>query len=98
MSEDKHIDTLGKESVHGIKNSWLGVDWPTVKVEEPKSEPIPKPEVKVDKKKVRIFDRELAKSMATWLRKRDGITFDQAMEKIENDPSLYEELKNLKKW
>jgi hypothetical protein len=95
-------EQLGDENVHGIKqrlDTWSRFSaW-----DEPKPDPEPvveqpKAEVKSNRKKVRLFDRDLATKMATWLRKRDGISFDDAMDKLKADTGLYEELQNLKRW
>ena len=103
-------EPLGDENVHGVKqklDTWSRFSvWDEPKpnpkpVVQPDPEPVveqPKAEVKSNRKKVRLFDRDLATKMATWLRKRDGISFDDAMDKLKADTGLYEELQNLKRW
>ena len=46
------------------------------------------------------MDDQLVVKMATWLRKKEGLKDKHAryMQKIKNDPALYNELKNLKRW
>ena len=101
---DEKQDLTG-ETVHGLKNSWSRfTSWDTLKsdleTEKPKPVAEPKPAVKEPTPDPVEMDAQLVVKMATWLRKKEGLKDKHAtyMQKIKNDPSLYEELKNLKRW
>ena len=68
-------------------------------VEEEKLSPAPIPVPEPAPAPVQMDDQLVVK-MATWLRKKEGLKDKHAryMHKIKNDPALYNELKNLKRW
>jgi hypothetical protein len=66
-------------------------------VPPPEPPPIPKPEPKPEPPKVEM-DNVLVSKMGHFLKRRDGLSWHDAVRKIKGDPALYEELKNLKRW
>lgn len=114
MSDKDERKDLTGENVHGIKDGvdwsrWTSWDKkldeiekeakPEPVVEEEKLSPAPIPVPEPAPAPVQMDDQLVVK-MATWLRKKEGLKDKHAryMNKIKNDPALYNELKNLKRW